>query len=229
MTWARAYVNICYMNRSDIVYIDRNPNLGSRIDKILRENLSLHTREFVESLRRFYDTNQGLTRRQSEAFQKVESAWAPAQKAQYQAWVQQYEEEYKKDAKIIARYYTSAGYYNSISQKILDDDTFTPNRKDFLRMYSNSYAQKILVATKSEPLFEVNQMTQIRATVGKTWSERNMIKFKLRRCIVLANDLPVKNAVKGGKRYRVLPMGSPEPIEIDERFLMKPNKKGKNS
>tara|TARA_R100000664_G_C2758010_1_gene146638 strand:+ start:1848 stop:2477 length:630 start_codon:yes stop_codon:yes gene_type:complete len=209
--------------------MDRSPNLGSRIDKILRENLSLRTREFVESLQSYYEKNQALTRKQSDAFQRVESAWSPAQKRQWEMWVKQYQEEYKQDAKIIAKYYSSVGYYSSMSYNILDDDTLTPNRKDFLKMYSNTYAQKVLVATKSKPLFDLNQMVQIRATVGKTWAERKMDKFKLRKCIVLANDLPVKNAVKGGKRYRVLPMGSSEPIEIDERFLMKPNKRGKNS
>jgi hypothetical protein len=210
-------------------YMDRNPNLGARIDKILTENLSLNTREFVKSLQSFYQKNQALTKRQSESFQKIESAWSPAQKKLFENWSRQYVEEYKEDAKIIAEYYATAGYYTSMSHKILDDDSLVPNRKDFLKMYNNSYAQKVLVATKSKPLFEVNGLVQMRATIGKTWSERHMSKFKLRKCIVLANDLPIKNAVKGAKRYRVLPMGSSEPIEIDERFLMKPNKRGKNS
>jgi len=46
---------------------------------------------------------------------------------------------------------------------------------------------------------------------------------------VLANNLPIVNATAGAKRYKVLPMGASEPVDLDEKHLMKPNKKGKYS
>ena len=96
-------------------------------------------------------------------------------------------------------------------------------------MIRNKYASKVLEAHKSEPRFIKNSMVQLRSTVGNTTMDRNLRSLRSRLCFVLANDLPIRNATVGAKRYKVLPMGSSDPIELDEKHLMKPNKKGKYS
>ena len=206
-----------------------NPNLKNRLDKVLGENLNHKTRDFLESLKAYYDKNKTLSERQVLAFKRIETSFSPAQKDIFEKWTLEYKEEYIQDAKIVAKYYVRTGYYTKIANSILDDDSYIPNRKDFLKLINNPYAQKVLIATRSAPLFADNDLIQLRSTVGKSWAERELSKFKLRKCFVLKNDLPVVNAVKGGKRYEILPMGSPNPLEIDERYLMKPNKRGKNS
>ena len=217
-----------YMNRK-YHYLDRNPNIGSRVEKIAKEELSKTSREFIDSLKKFYEKWGGLTEKQIKSFEKIETAYAPEQKRAWIEWVAEYKSEYYKDSLIVAAYYAKQGYYTKISTNILLDNDYVPLKKAFLKMYNNKYAQKVLIATKAEPLFKVNDLVQLRATVGKNWSDQHLKKYRLRKCVVLKNDLPIKNAVNGAKRYKLLPMGSSETIECDERFLMKPNKRGKNS
>ena len=210
-------------------YPTTGPKLEARIKKILDENLNDTTRTFVESIYEYFQSAHKLTERQLEAFQKIESRWSPQEKRKFNEWAQEYINTYKSDAGIIASYYMKAGYFVSLASKIQEDDSFVPSRKDFMRMYNNKYAQKVLTATTSEPKFATGDMVQLRSTVGNNWQDKHLKKLKLRKCFVLENDLPVVNAVGGAKRYKVLPMGTSEPLEIDERFLMKPNKRGRNS
>ena len=97
-------------------------------------------------------------------------------------------------------------------------------------MVNNKYASKVLIAFKAEPKFSQGAKVQLRATIGNTgYAQRLMRPLRSRICFVLANDLPIRNATAGAKRYKVLPMGASNPIEIDEKHLMKPNRKGKYS
>mgnify|MGYP003681098157 CR=1 FL=1 len=210
-------------------YPTTGPKLEARIKNVLSENLNDTTRTFIESIHQYFQSAHKLTERQLEAFQKIESRWSPQEKQKFSEWIKEYTSTYKADATIIASYYTKAGYYMSLATKIQEDDSFVPSKKDFLRMYNNKYAQKVLIATRSEPKFPVGNMVQLRSTVGKSWQDKHIKKLKLRKCFVLENDLPIVNAVGGAKRYKVLPMGTSEPLEIDERFLMKPDKRGRNS
>jgi len=45
--------------------------------------------------------------------------------------------------------------------------------------------------------------------------------------VIAANAGPVTSAAKGSKVYKVLPVGCPETILIEERFIMKARKLGK--
>lgn len=205
------------------------PKLEARIKKILAEDLNASTQTFLGSIYQYFQTSGKLTERQLEAFQKIESRYSPQEKQKFGEWTTEYDTSYKASAAIIASYYIKTGYFTNLSHKIQEDDAFIPNKKDFLRMYNNKYAQKVLSATRTEPKFPVGDMVQLRSTVGKSWQDKHLQQLKLRKCFVLENNLPVVNAVGGAKRYKVLPMGTSEPLEIDERFLMKPNKRGRNS
>jgi len=59
--------------------------------------------------------------------------------------------------------------------------------------------------------------------------DKHLRPLRSRLAFVLANNLPIVNATAGAKRYKVLPMGASEPVDLDEKHLMKPNKKGKYS
>lgn len=227
-----SYILVSQMNMSDVdtgITLKETQISRSRIVKVLAEDLDLSTKDFLESILKFYDKKNTLTNRQYQAFQKIESRFSPQEKRKWESWKKEYKEFYYNDSKIIASYYLKAGYYSTLANKITDDESFVPNRKDFLKMYSNSYAQKVVEATRSEPKFEVGAQVQIRKTAGKTYETEYLSPLRLRRCFVLENDLPVVNAVNGAKRYRILPMGYSNPIDIDERFLMKLDKRGKNS
>jgi len=226
MSWSRSYAGY---SRSVPKEVKENPNLGSRLEKIKKENLAANTREFVESLLDFFNKRGGLTENQLIGFEKIESRWSPQEKVKLKIWEKEYRAEHLSDAKIIAEYYSRTGYFSTVANNIISDESFVPSQKTFNRMMKNKYAAKVLAAHKAEPRFIKDSMVQLRASVGATTIERHLRSLKSRICFVLANDLPIRNATVGAKRYKVLPMSSTDPIEVDEKHLMKPNKKGKYS
>ena len=207
----------------------KNPKLTRRLKKIEEENLPPKTREFIVSLLDFFNKNGGLTENQLSAFEKLESRWSPQEKIKLEDWKKEYLANYQEEAKIVAQYYSSTGYFVTLANNVLQDENFIPSKKGFNKMVKNKYAQKILSAHYQTPRFKVNEMVQVRSNVGKRGYDSALSSLRSRLCFVLANDLIIKNACEGAKRYQVLPMGESCPIDIEERYLMKPNKKGRNS
>jgi len=226
MNWSRSYAGY---SRSAPKEVKENPNLGRRLEKIKKENLAANTREFVESLLDFFKRKGGLTENQLISFEKIESRWSPQERVKLEIWEKEYHAEHLSDSKIVAEYYSRTGYFSTLSGQILTDETFVPSQKQYTKMMKNKYAHRVLEAYKSNPLFAKSAMVQLRSTVGNTTMDRQLRPLRSRLCFVLANDLPIKNATAGAKRYKVLPMGSSDPVELDEKHLMKPNKKGKYS
>ena len=206
--------------------INKDIKLLPRLEGILKENLNESTKTFITSLRDFCKTNGGLTDNQLAAFVKVESRYSKHEQAKLVIWEKEYKQSYLADAKLLAKYYIKAGYFSNIAHPINDDPEYIPTRQSFMRMLNNSYAQKVLAETRRPAKFGPNELVQIRQTFGKDDKTRSMDQLKNRLCFVMANDLRVVSAVAGGKRYQVLPMGHDRPIVLEERHIMKPNKKG---
>ena len=203
-------------------------NILDRIDKLLGESLNSDTVSFLESIKDHWISRGYLTSGQQRSMEKIESRFSPQEKEKFEKWKEEYLKSYKKEAKIVAHYYVEAGYYVTSARKVLRDDSYIPTEKQYKRMVENKYAQKILTATYATPKFDIDQIVQIRSKVSSAYEWRNLKGYENRLAFVIANDLPIVNAVKGAKRYRILPMGSVELLEIDERFLMKPNRRGQN-
>jgi len=210
--------------------VEQNPKLGLRLEKIRDETLLDHrSKEFLGSLLEFFNKKGGLTANQLVAFEKIESRFSPEEKAKLEVWKEEYLKNHVADTKIVAEYYSYSGYFSNLADNILKSEGFVPTRREYTKMVENKYAQKVLDAHRADPRFGVNQVVQIRSTACRNVLEQHLRHFRHRRCFVLANDLPIKNSTAGAKRYRLLPMGSSEPIELDEKHLMKPNRKGKTS
>jgi len=209
--------------------IKENPELGPRLEKIKKENLDQSTIEFIDSLLDFFKKKGGLTDNQVTAFQKIESRFSPHEKVKLELWKKEYLEHYLKKAKIIAEYYSRTGYFTILATKILQDEKFVPSKQELKKMMMNTYAAKVLEANKAEPKFAINAKVQVRSTVGTATMDKHLRPLRSRLAFVLANNLPIVNATAGAKRYKVLPMGASEPVDLDEKHLMKPNKKGKYS
>ena len=205
-----------------------HPNLQARLDKVQKEELNARSKEFVDSLADYYKKKGGLTENQLRYFEKIESRFSPQEKKKFDGWKLIYQKNHIKDARIIAHYYLKAGYYAQTAANIINDESFVPTHKQFDKMCGNKYAQKVLENYKAPPKFKKNQMVQIRSTAGSCTIDSHLLNLKNRLCFVLNTDVPIAHAVNGGKRYSILPLGEGNTIEADERYLMKPNKKGKN-
>ena len=206
--------------------ITKDPTIQPRIETILKENLDARSKSFAESLLEFCQKNGGLTERQIVSLKKIESRFSPGEKAKLKAWTQDYAAHHLANAKILASYYITTGYWNDVADSILKDPNYVPPKWKYEKMSTNKYAQKILDEGIRAAKFSVNDMIQIRSTAGTSPVNHVLRKLRHRLCFVLDNTLPVKSAVNGGKRYKVLPMGLSRAIEVEERHIMKPNKKG---
>lgn len=207
----------------------KQDNLKARLAKLQKEDLDNRSKEFVESVAHYYKMKGGLTEGQLGYFEKIESRFSPQEKVKLKEWAKEYKKDYFTAAKIVANYYLNTGYYTVTATSILNDELFIPTKKQTHRMIGNKYAQLVLENHYKEPKFEKGQLVQVRTQAGSHTKDPHLRRMGNRLCFVLENTLPIVNAVKGGKRYNLLPMGESNAIVADERNLIKPNKKGKNS
>jgi len=226
MNYRRTYAGYSYP-RYVPTEVKENASLGPRIEKVKKENLDDRTAGFVLSLDDFFKKKGGLSEKQLRSFEKIESRFSPQEKKKLEEWSKEYFEKHIETAKIIAKYYITVGYFSNIAASILDDPNHVPPKSAYERMSNNKYAQKVLEESSREPKFEVNDRAQIRSTAGRTLKEQCLAGFQNRLCIVLNNKMPIISSCKGAKRYKILPLGSSKTLNVEERHLMNPNKKGK--
>jgi len=154
-----------------------------------------------------------LSEKQIAMFEKIENNYSDAAMLERANWSQEYEEKYKKDFLLIAEYYQGAGYFTNIALKALSDGDYVPPRAVFQKM-QNKYSAKVLEEIKRTPKYPPGSSVTYRSNAA--WGIR---QYLAKGGLVLKTDLPVTSAAKGGKKYRVLPYGSAEPLECEERWL----------
>jgi len=151
-----------------------------------------------------------------------------------------YAEQHLERFRLACNYYRTQGYYSNIIGNVPEafiqgtSDDYRPPYADYLRMTDNKYFPKIWAAYADKPKFPAGSMVQVRATSalpmrnplstnnitaawGKGWGFRKLAGM---HALVLDTS-PFKpvSAAKGAKPYKVLVVGHPEPIYIEERFL----------
>ena len=107
--------------------------------------------------------------------------------------------------------------------------TDAPTYKEFNKVIANNYIQKVLAGYSRAPAFEVGSMVALRASANYTAQD----KTGGRPCVVMTNALDITTASKGNRRYRLLPVGSTQTFEIQEKHIKKfrtpKKKKGKRA
>lgn len=221
------YMSVNKYSQSYSNSLKENPNFKNRIEKLLKEDISNSSKRFLGSLHDFLEQKGGLSEKQVESLERIESRFSPQEKMKFSVWKKEYVDNHQEDAKILAAYYKHVGYFTKLANNIIEE-TYIPTQKDYEKMSQNKYARKVLDETYAIPRFPVGAMVQVRASVSNTEANQELKHLKDRICFVLENDLPIISAVIGGKRYKILPMGETNTFLIEERYLMKPNKRGKN-
>ena len=90
-----------------------------------------------------------------------------------------------------------------------------PSHKAFNKVIPNNYIQKVLVGYSVPPVFEAGAMVALRASANFTAKG----KTNGRPCVVMTNELDIITASKGNRRYRLLPVGSTQTFEIQEKHI----------
>lgn len=202
--------------------------IPARISKVLSETgLDPKSKAFVKDIEKYYEDCGGLTESQMKYFASIESRFSPEEKKKQQEWAKEYRDKYYSDAVIIAKQMEHTPYHPGMVLGILSGPDYIPQRGKFLKVYHSKYAKITLNETKRPPRFQEREMVQISKRCGDTYDNRHLRKYRNVNCYVVRNDVPVRNAVRGGKRYSLLPIGAAEILEIEERYLIKPNKNGR--
>ena len=188
--------------------------------KALLENDAIpeNTVGFLQSLVEANEKYSGLTARQAEALTSVEARFSATAIAERKAWAGEYNEERRATAKICAEYYlANPPYYRDLAEKVLNDPEFVPTERQWRALCENKYAKKVLVATHAEPKYPDGSMVMGRANAGRQVQNRLLV-------VIETDAEPVTKAAKGTKVYRVLPVGSPATLLVEERDIKKSKK-----
>ena len=176
------------------------------------------TRNFCGSIAEGFKKYKGLTQKQFDIFVKREHQLTPEFQQARADWRANYDDAKRNIAKVCASYYkANPPYFADLADKVLADDTFIPSPRQFKAMCENKYAKKVLKSATCAPAFSVGQLVELRAT-AKGYAR----KFPLGKgAIIEIGAAPVKSAAKGSKVYKILPLGSAETVELEERHIKK--------
>jgi hypothetical protein len=126
----------------------------------------------------------------------------------------------QKQFDIFVKQYYKANppYFGDLVAKVLSDPNFVPTPRQYKAMCENKYAKKVLKSATCAPAFSVGQIIELRSTASHKLSK----SFPLGKgAIIEIGAAPIKSAAKGSKVYKVLPLGSAETVELEERHIKK--------
>ena len=177
---------------------------------------------FLESLAESFSKWKGLTPRQYEIFEKIEKKYTdPSAVKGWNQWAKEYDDEKRKVAKIVAKYYVAenrrqgTGYWGDLPSKILNDDKFIPTRNQFDKMTGNNYAKRAIAAATEDARFPVGCIARIRKGISFTY-----------KCARYPNeDVLILSVLEDGRQYKTsqacLLSNPAEIFEIQQRHLKK--------
>jgi hypothetical protein len=177
---------------------------------------------FLESITESFSTYKGLTPRQYEIFEKIEKKYTdPSAVKGWNQWAKEYDDEKRKVAKIVAKYYIAenkrqgTGYWGDLPSKILNDDKFIPTRNQFDKMTGNNYAKRAIAAATEDAKFPVGSIARIRKGISFT-----------HKCSRYPNeDVLILSVLEDGRQYKTSQaclLSNPADIfEIQQRHLKK--------
>ena len=186
---------------------------------------------FVESLTSQVMGDRRLSDRQLQILKKIEAEHDDAAVAERAKWVESYKNDpkLKQDASVVARYYKATGYFRDTATSIIEDDTFVPTYSQYNKMVKNKYAQKVLAAHYAAAKYQTGDLVQFRANAPSQarYLDGVYLKRGVAMMVVATDAAPVTSAARGAKVYKLLPVGKATTLEVEERYIMKARKLGK--
>jgi hypothetical protein len=225
-----------------VTYIQMTPEeFHQRADAVLQRAQQYMSEYDREKLKNFmYKSKQwgNVAEWQGQHLRECELTYSEEFLEDVRAYEANYAEDHRERFRLACQYYRTQGYYSNIIGNVPDDfifdksDDYRPPYADYLRMTDNKYFVKIWAAHTDYPKFPAGSMVQVRASsalpqrnplsprVGGSSMGWGFRKLAGMHALVLDTS-PFKpvSAAKGAKPYKVLVVGNPEPVYIEERFL----------
>jgi len=172
-------------------------------------------RGFVESLQGQNANGRALSSRQLEILLKIENRHTDEAIAAARGFSDSYGDAKRTAAIRMAKYYIGTTYFRDLADRLLTDAEFVPTKKQYDAITGNKYASKVLAGYEEAPSFAVGATVQAR---GGTTPHKVRLALKVGG-VVLSTDEAIKSACKGNRVYKVLPIGSMQPINVEERHI----------
>ena len=212
-----------------------------RADAVLQRAEHYMTEYHLMRLKNFmYKSKQwgNVAEWQGKHLRECETTYSEECLDEVRAYEANYAEDHRERFRLACNYYRREGYYSNIIGNVPEDfiqgksDDYRPAYADYLRMTDNKYFPKIWAAHTDYPKFPAGSMVQVRAAsalpqrnphrplVGEYRGGWGFRKLAGMHALVLdTNPFKPQSAAKGAKPYKVLVVGNPEPMYIEERFL----------
>jgi len=180
---------------------------------------------FCESLLEQARNDRALSVRQIEILEKIEGRYSDEALEAINLWDRSFTADKRERYEICLAYYKPTPYYKPAIAQYEVDPTLIPSLLLYTKIVENPYAQKVLTAHYADPLYPVGSMVTLRGNQA-TRSHRHFrgAGYSRPNYLVIKNDLPIRNACKGAKMYQLLPVGSAELVNYEERHLKKHRK-----
>ena len=124
-------------------------------------------RGFMESVADQYKKKSSLSYSQERIVKRCIEKTSADKVAEQEKWERGYGPDKRAIAKVIAEYYTEAGYFTNWAAKILaKPDTYVLPEKTWVKMCKNKYAKKVLANLEAPRLFEVGGLATVRKAVN---------------------------------------------------------------
>lgn len=164
-----------------------------------------------------------LTDKQEKALDKIEADHTEEAITIRAEWEANWNEERRKTAIICARYYTRNGtYFADLASNVLDNPEFIPTEKQFKAMCENKYAKRVLENAYGEPKYSVGSFVTLRDSAPRHfYHQMGSSVWNLPSLVIEAGVSIITTAAKGGKKYKILPVGTSNPLVIEERYIKK--------
>ena len=207
-TGRRPWLDKLEMKYNPENYVDPlkgNPEAQTIVQLLEREDVADGDKRFLTSLKGAIARWGKLTDRQFAALERIAERYSEEGKKRTAEWSTIYADR-RPEAIAAANYYAAnPPYYGDLAERILTEPDFIPTEKQFNAITQNKYAQKVIKATFSEPLFAAGAMVEGRASAHYRLRGKKAFVLKV-------NHGHVTNAAKGTKKYLVLPVGEPTPL-----------------
>ena len=214
------HADIDKLSWSELEGIMKSPGFEGRMRRILNlDMVDLGTADFIGSLHRQFKNRGKLSAKQIVAFLRVELRYTPEEIEAALNWNSTYatNPELSEQWRMAIDYYAPTPYWKNITTKGKDPE-YVPTIKEFNKLVNNKYFQKVWASFNAEPRFKIGDLVAA-SSQGKDRNWRGNQGF-----VIAANHRTPTSALsnaQGAIWYKVLPIGSATPIELEGRELKK--------
>ena len=190
---------------------------------LANKKVNAKTEFFLCSLLDNIKTWGQLTEKQEQALDRIEADHTEEAITIRAKWEASWNEEKRNIAIICARYYTRNGtYFADLASNVLDDPEFIPTEKQFKAMCENKYAKRVLENAYGEPKYPVGSFVTLRDSAPRHFYHQvGAAIWSMPSLIIDSGVSNVTTSAKGGKKYKILPVGTSNPLVIEERYIKK--------